>query len=81
MAPIAVNAVKLTKFSDTGDYLAVVSESVDKHRLKIWDTLSNSVKIDFPNESSSKFTCLSWGYLTEKPVVVGEEVCAQRFFV
>ncbi|CAG8481786.1 8108_t:CDS:2 [Ambispora leptoticha] len=55
--------------SISGDYFALVTPSVDRHRLRVFDRITGVLKNDFFSEKEDKFTCLTWGELSS-----GEEV-------
>jgi hypothetical protein len=60
MAPVDINCCK---FDYDGEYLAILHQAVDKHRLKIWDVNTNVIKVEFADDQISKFTCMNWGLL------------------
>ncbi|PKC07834.1 WD40 repeat-like protein [Rhizophagus irregularis] len=43
------------------DFFALVTQSVDRHRLRVFDTHAGTVINDFSSESEEKFNCLTWG--------------------
>ncbi|RIA95750.1 WD40-repeat-containing domain protein [Glomus cerebriforme] len=47
--------------SPNADFFALVTQSVDRHRLRIFDTHTGTVNNDFSSESEEKFNCLTWG--------------------
>ncbi|CAG8569225.1 5772_t:CDS:2 [Ambispora gerdemannii] len=61
---------QLGKFdSISGDYFALVTPGVDRHRLRVFDRITGIVKNDFSSEKEYKFTCLTWGEISS-----GEEI-------
>lgn len=43
------------------EHFAIVTHSVDRHRLRIFSTRSGTVSNDYSAENKERFTCLSWG--------------------
>ncbi|GES86925.1 WD repeat-containing protein 43 [Rhizophagus clarus] len=43
------------------DFFALVTQSVDRHRLRVFDTHVGTVINDFSSETEEKFNCLTWG--------------------
>ncbi|ORX92225.1 NUC189-domain-containing protein [Basidiobolus meristosporus CBS 931.73] len=51
----------VAKFDSEADLFAIVTQAVDRHRLRIFDTHTGSLKSEFSSDSERKFTCMSWG--------------------
>ncbi|KAG9295394.1 hypothetical protein G9A89_013423 [Geosiphon pyriformis] len=47
-----------------GTRFALVTQSVDRHRLRIFDRLSGVVMEEFFSEKEDKYTCLRWGEIS-----------------
>ncbi|CAG8432901.1 4730_t:CDS:2 [Diversispora eburnea] len=47
--------------SPEGDLFAIITQGVDRHRLRVFDTHTGTVNNDFSSEKEDNFTCLSWG--------------------
>ncbi|CAG8727129.1 2507_t:CDS:2, partial [Dentiscutata heterogama] len=45
----------------TAEFFALVTQSVDRHRLRVFDPHTGTVNNDFSSDKEDKFTCLSWG--------------------
>ncbi|CAG8504930.1 17660_t:CDS:2, partial [Racocetra persica] len=43
------------------DFFALVTQNVDRHRLRVFDTHTGTVNNEFSSDKEDKFTCLSWG--------------------
>ncbi|CAG8603059.1 24388_t:CDS:2 [Gigaspora rosea] len=61
-----VNSIKaeslLASFDlPAAEFFALVTQSVDRHRLRVFDTHTGTVNNDFSSDKEDKFTCLSWG--------------------
>src|SRR5688572_1183286 len=52
--------------SPNADFFALVTQSADSHRLRIFDTHSATVNNDFSSEAEEKFNCLTWGRFYER---------------
>ncbi|RUP43476.1 WD40-repeat-containing domain protein, partial [Jimgerdemannia flammicorona] len=59
--PRPVDAL-LSAFDPRADHFAIVTQAVDRHHLRIFDTHTATVKCDFSLEKE-KFTCLTWGVM------------------
>ncbi|KAJ3043999.1 WD repeat-containing protein 43 [Rhizophlyctis rosea] len=46
-------------------HFAAVSQAVDSHHLRIWDTRSSTLSTDFAAPPGHGCTCLSWGYIND----------------
>ncbi|CAJ0768902.1 16836_t:CDS:2 [Entrophospora sp. SA101] len=54
----------LAKFDlPEANFFAMVTQSVDCHRLRIFDTHNNVINNEFHSIKEDKFTCLTWGKL------------------
>ncbi|KAI7866027.1 WD40-repeat-containing domain protein [Spinellus fusiger] len=62
-APAASSGILLTSFdtSITADHFALVTHSIDRHRLRIFNVRSGTVNNDHSGEKTEKFTSLTWG--------------------
>ncbi|CAG8766506.1 38864_t:CDS:10 [Gigaspora margarita] len=61
-----VNSIKaeslLASFDlPAAEFFALVTQSVDRHRLRVFDTHTGTVNNDFSSDKEDKFTCLTWG--------------------
>ncbi|RKO92830.1 WD40-repeat-containing domain protein [Blyttiomyces helicus] len=58
-------AFELSAFdSPAPDLFAVVSQGIDSHRLRIWDTRTSSLSSDYSGQGN-RCTCLAWGFVEE----------------
>ncbi|TPX37573.1 hypothetical protein SmJEL517_g00677 [Synchytrium microbalum] len=65
---VATTAYPISAFGSTNAQFAAISTAVDAQRLKIWDTWTSTLLIDWlipttDNTTSTKCTCLAWGAL------------------
>ncbi|KAK9761579.1 Small subunit (SSU) processome component, partial [Basidiobolus ranarum] len=51
----------VAKFDNDADLFAIVTQAVDRHRLRVFDTHTGTLKSEFSSESERKFTSMSWG--------------------
>ncbi|ORX48537.1 NUC189-domain-containing protein [Hesseltinella vesiculosa] len=51
--------------SAAGEYFALVSHGLDRHRLRIFNVRSGTVNNDYTSEGNERFTCLSWGNIKD----------------
>ncbi|KAG2184959.1 hypothetical protein INT43_000872 [Umbelopsis isabellina] len=61
VAPKAVEALLSAFDSPSNDSFALVTQGIDRHRLRIFDPRSSTIKDDFSSNKEDKFTCLAWG--------------------
>ncbi|KAI9288627.1 WD40-repeat-containing domain protein [Umbelopsis sp. AD052] len=61
VAPKAVEALLSAFDSPSNDNFALVTQGIDRHRLRIFDPRSGTIKSDFSSSKEDKFTCLAWG--------------------
>lgn len=59
----AETGVLLSAFdkSPSAEYFAIITHSLDRHRLRIFNVRSGTVSNDFSSEKKERFTCLTWG--------------------
>ncbi|KAK9763423.1 Small subunit (SSU) processome component [Basidiobolus ranarum] len=51
----------VAKFDNDADLFAIITQAVDRHRLRVFDTHTGTLKSEFSSDSERKFTCMSWG--------------------
>ncbi|GAB5586757.1 Small subunit (SSU) processome component [Umbelopsis nana] len=61
VAPKAVETLLSSFDSPSNDNFALVTQGIDRHRLRIFDPRSGTIKSDFSSSKEDKFTCLAWG--------------------